>query len=334
VVGTNRWFDDQPSGDMALKRKSREFEIFSLSFLDVISCGFGAVVLLVLIFPFSESVQPKFTSETKRMLEEVIDAKARVTSLETTLEKELVSLQEIEERLTRDKTKSSDTQNELRVANSKAETLRENLAGLELVKRSLRSSNRASITPNTSEIRDQQVGGIPVDSDYVVFIIDTSGSMQAIWSRVTKEVENVIRIHPRIKGFQILNDNGTHLISGYSGRWISDTKARRDSVIKLFRNWKSASNSSPIEGLEVALKRYVNPSQKVSIYIFGDDYTGSTYDPVIKTLKQANTDRVTRKPLARVHAIGFLSPTSNGRFETLMREVTKQNNVWQVPERW
>lgn len=311
---------------MALKRKSREFEIFSLSFLDVISCSFGAVVLLVLISPFAESVLPKFTSETKRMLEEVLDAEARVTSLESALEKELESLQDLEERLARDKSKSADVQNELQIANSRAKSLIENLAGLELVERSLLNSNRASITQDTAQIRDEEVGGIPVDSDYVVFIIDTSGSMQAIWSRVTKEIENVIRIHPRIKGFQILNDNGTHLISGYSGRWIPDTRARRDSVIKLFRNWKSASNSSPIEGLKVALKRYVNPSQKVSIYIFGDDYTGSTYDPVIKILKQANTNRVTGKPLARVHAIGFLSSISNGRFETLMREVTKQNN--------
>jgi len=309
-----------------LKRKSREFEIFSLSFLDIISCGFGAVVLLVLISPFAESVLPNFTSETKRMLEEVLDAESRITALESALEQEIESQEEVEERLTREKTKATDAQNALRAANAQAESLSENLAGLELVERSLRNASRANITPNTSQTRDEEVGGIPVDSDYVVFIIDTSGSMQAIWNRVTKEVENVIRIHPQIKGFQILNDNGTHLISGYSGRWIPDTKARRDSVIQLFRNWKSASNSSPIEGLEVALKRYVNPSQKVSIYIFGDDYTGSSYDQVIKTLRQANTNRVTGKPLARVHAIGFLSPTSNGRFETLMREVTKQND--------
>ena len=31
-----------------MRRKRAEFEIFNLSFLDVISCGFGAVVLLVL----------------------------------------------------------------------------------------------------------------------------------------------------------------------------------------------------------------------------------------------------------------------------------------------
>jgi len=309
-----------------MKKKSREFEIFSLSFLDVISCGFGAVVLLVLISPFAESVLPDFTSETKRMLEQVLDAESRVTALQAALERETQSLEDIQEQLTREDSLAAEAKNALRGANQEAESVEENLAGLELVERSLRESQRASIRPDTSTTRDEEVGGIPVDSDYVVFIVDTSGSMKSIWSRVTREVENIINIHPRIKGFQILNDNGTHLLSGYSGRWIPDTKARRDSVIRLFRNWKSASNSSPVEGLEVALKRYVNPSQKVSIYIFGDDYTGASYDSVISTLGRMNTNRITGKRQARVHAIGFLLPTSNGRFETLMREVTQQNN--------
>lgn len=309
-----------------MKRKSRDFEIFSLSFLDIISCGFGAVVLLVLISPFSESVLPDFTSQTRNALDQVLQAEARIEGLERALEQETRELEQIREQLTREQSKAAQAKNTLRAADAEAERVSENLAGLELVERSLRDSQRASIRPDTAQTRDEEVGGIPVDSDYVVFIIDTSGSMQSIWPRVTREVENIINIHPRINGFQILNDNGTHLVGGYAGRWIPDTAARRSSVISLFRNWKSASNSSPVEGLEVALKRYVNPNQKVSIYIFGDDYTGSSYDSVIGTLKQANANRITGKPLARVHAIGFLSPTSNGRFETLMREVTRQNN--------
>ena len=309
-----------------MKRKSRDFEIFSLSFLDIISCGFGAVVLLVLISPFSESVLPDFTSQTRNALDQVLQAEARIEGLERALEQETRKLEQIREQLTREQSKAAQAKNTLRAADAEAESVSENLAGLELVERSLRDSQRASIRPDTAQTRDEEVGGIPVDSDYVVFIIDTSGSMQSIWPRVTREVENIINIHPRINGFQILNDNGTHLVGGYAGRWIPDTAARRSSVISLFRNWKSASNSSPVEGLEVALKRYVNPNQKVSIYIFGDDYTGSSYDSVIGTLKQANANRITGKPLARVHAIGFLSPTSNGRFETLMREVTRQNN--------
>ena len=39
-----------------MKRRAREFDIFNLSFLDIISCGFGAVVMLVLISKTSEDV--------------------------------------------------------------------------------------------------------------------------------------------------------------------------------------------------------------------------------------------------------------------------------------
>jgi len=31
------------------------------------------------------------------------------------------------------------------------------------------------------------------------------------------EFIKVLDIHPKVKGFQILNDNGVHLISGYAG---------------------------------------------------------------------------------------------------------------------
>ncbi|MGY8956061.1 MAG: hypothetical protein ACKVJT_03250, partial [Alphaproteobacteria bacterium] len=159
-----------------MKKKSREFEIFSLSFLDVISCGFGAVVLLVLISPFAESVLPDFTSETKRMLEQVLDAESRVTALQAALERETQSLEDIQEQLTREDSLAAEAKNALRGANQEAESVEENLAGLELVERSLRESQRASIRPDTSTTRDEEVGGIPVDSDYVVFIVDTSGS--------------------------------------------------------------------------------------------------------------------------------------------------------------
>ena len=47
--------------------------------------------------------------------------------------------------------------------------------GLSLVQSTL---NQASIKPEKRQnIRDEEVGGIPVDSDYIIFIVDTSGSM-------------------------------------------------------------------------------------------------------------------------------------------------------------
>jgi hypothetical protein len=221
---------------------------------------------------------------------------------------------------------SDQTMQQQQSASEKSEKLQKTLSGLELVQTSLTRLKRSSISQGSTLKRDVEVGGIPVDSDYVIFIVDTSGSMKEIWNRVTSELENIIRIHPKIKGFQILNDNGTHILSGYEGRWIPDTPKRRESVISLFKTWNSASNSSPVEGLEVALRRYANPNTKLSIYIFGDEYSGASYDPVINALVNLNTNRVSGANLARIHAVGFISNYSTGRFATLMREVTRRNN--------
>tara|TARA_R110002110_G_scaffold376568_2_gene586722 strand:- start:232070 stop:233023 length:954 start_codon:yes stop_codon:yes gene_type:complete len=309
-----------------MRRKRAEFEIFNLSFLDIISCGFGAVVLLVLISPFGVSDEVGGTDETSSLLQRLIGTEARIEQLEAALGREAETLAATRARLEAEGAAVGTAERDLRSASDTAAELARNVEGLQTVESALRNQARAGVSAPDAAPRDAEVGGIPVDAEYVVFVVDTSGSMQSIWERVTREVENIIRVHPQIKGFQVLNDNGTHLIGGYRGRWIPDTKGARDRAIRLFRSWKSASNSSPVEGLEVALKRYVKPNEKVSIYIFGDDYTGSSYDPVIATLSRLNKNRITGEPKARVHAIGFISLQTEGRFETLMREVTRQNN--------
>ena len=309
-----------------MRRKRAEFEVFSLSFLDVISCGFGAVVLLVLISPFGVSNEAGGTDETATLLQRLIGTETRIEELQGALARERATLEATRAELAAGGVAVDAAERELRSASEQATARARDVEGLQTVESALRNQARAGVSAPENTLRDAEVGGIPVDSEYVVFVVDTSGSMQSIWERVTREVENIIRIHPQIKGFQVLNDNGTHLIGGYSGRWIPDTKGARERAIRLFRSWKSASNSSPVEGLEVALKRYVRPDQKVSIYIFGDEYTGASYDPVIATLSRLNTNRITGEPKARVHAIGFLSLRTDGRFETLMREVTRRSN--------
>jgi hypothetical protein len=309
-----------------MRRRARDFDIFNISFLDVISCGLGAVVLIVLISAYAEAPSPAAQPDVAPLLDEVLATDRRVGTLAAALDaanEALTSRQLLRERLEAD---AAGKDAALARTGEAANTLDADMQGLALVQQALDRQRRSSISRNTATERDAEVGGIPVDSDYVVFVIDTSGSMKRIWDRVTREVENVIRIHPSIRGFQVLNDNGVHILSGYAGRWIPDTPRMRENVIDLLETWNSASNSSPVEGLEIALKRYVNPNNRVSIYIFGDEYSGSSYDPVIEALVRQNTNRATGGRLARVHAIGFLSPFSTGRFATLMREVTRRND--------
>ena len=305
-----------------MKPQRRTFDIFSLSFLDVVSCGFGAVILLVLISDFSEAVTPQLQARTEALLRAILGAEAEADDLRADLSDRQAEAAARAAALAKLRAAAEAARQSVRTSKDENLVLDNNLAGLTLVEQSVK---RAAVQQETAQESDEEVGGIPVDSDYVVFIVDTSGSMQQIWGRVTQELENVITIHPQIKGFQILNDNGAHLISGYAGRWIPDTPRRRQNVIRLFRTWNSTSNSSPVEGLHIALQRYARPNIKLSIYIFGDDYTGGSYDPVIEALHRLNTDAATGKRLAKVHAVGFVSPHTKDRFPILMRELTRQN---------
>lgn len=306
-----------------MKLNKRQFEIFNLSFLDVISCGFGAVVLLVLISNYSEFTATADGDETLKLLNNVLDAEQVVDDLRGQLDESVALLESKETLLSTFQDNAESLQRSLSAAAAQNQDLQAQSDGLSLVQASLK---RSSIRPSTTNTRDDEVGGIPVDSDYVIFIVDTSGSMKDIWGRVSQEIENVINIHPKIKGFQIINDNGAHLISAYQGRWIPDTPKRRASVISLFKGWNSASNSSPVEGLKAALKQYAKPGVSLSIYIFGDDYTGASYDPVIEMLVKMNTNRVSGKRLAKVHGVGFVSGYSTNRFSILMREVARRND--------
>ncbi|MEH6576565.1 MAG: hypothetical protein V7731_05750 [Amphritea sp.] len=300
----------------------REFEIFNLSFLDIISCGFGAVVLLVLISNTSDQEPSSELNAVTDLLRNVFMAEARLADLSKALDSAEQQLAEYSRNKEVLNVEQQQIQKKLSAKEGLSVQLQNDSKSLELIQASLK---RTSTPISTTNKRDIEVGGIPVDSDYVIFIIDTSGSMKNIWGRVIRELENILDIHPQVKGFQILNDNGSYLISAYVGKWIKDTPKRRKNVIDALRQWNKASNSSPVEGLEVALKTYAKAGASLSIYIFGDDYTGSSYDKVINSLSRLNTNRINGKTLAKVHGVGFLSNQSANRFSILMREVTRRN---------
>lgn len=305
-----------------MKRKPRALEIFSLSFLDIISCGFGAVVLLVLISNNAEAPGGTDTAIFRNMLNQVMAAQAQADERAG----ELAEVEAAGKAKVIVGTRLAGVQDDLRRTAEAAQARLDRLAGELAALSGLRKQmQQAAVSTPTAKERDAEVGGIPVDSDYVVFIVDTSGSMQDVWDRVVQEISNIISIHPKVQGFQILNDNGAHLISAYEGRWIPDTPRLRRSAIDLLSGWQSLSNSSPVEGLEVALERYVTPGEKVSIYIFGDDYSGGSFDPVIRTLDRLNEAPDGGGPMARVHGIGFGAMPMKITFATLMREVTRRN---------
>lgn len=307
-----------------MKIKKRDFDVFNLSFLDIITCGFGAVILLVLIFHNDNSSLQFSTDKTENQLDRIVMLSSIIDKLTQKIDQQ--------KKLNEDQlAESVNLGNSIQVylqSLSKKEREKEKLAGdLDGLSQVQSSLEKISIAPSTSNtMRDDEVGGIPVDSDHVIFVIDTSGSMQAIWNRVTQEIINILTIHPQVKGFQILDDQGRSILSGYSGRWIPDIPSRRKSVMRFFKNWQSASNSSPVEGIMTALKQYKRQGHTIAIYVFGDDYTGDSYDKVIARITKMNARQENGKYLAKIHAVAFPSQYTTDRFAILMRELTRKNN--------
>ena len=298
------------------RRKGIENTLFS--FLDVISCGFGAIVMLVLIYKFNPS----------NRVENFVDETAYLIKLDE-LQSINKELKKINEQLTTDfleinqeflETKSSIKNKEviLDSIEIKKRDLEDSVEALKIVEENLTTFS----LKKKKIIRDIEVGGIPVDSEYIIFIVDTSGSMLRIWDKVSKKIENILKIHPSVKGFQILNDMGVPLISAYENKWIPDTSTWRKNSIKLFKLWSIASNSSPLEGIEWALIKYSDPRKSIAIYVMGDDYTGGNYDIAINKITKLNKKK---KFKTRIHAIGFLAQDTTDRFSIIMREITKQN---------
>ena len=182
--------------------------------------------------------------------------------------------------------------------------------------------------------KNQLIGGIPVDSDYIIFVIDTSGSMYSYaWERVLKEVQATLSIYPQVKGIQVMNDMGNYMFSSFRGKWIPDSPARRKVILQNLRSWSIFSNSSPVEGIERAIRAFAAPGKKISIYVFGDEFTGNSIAAVVDAVDRINREDANGNRLVRIHAVGFpvqfiRAPhlqTTGIRFATLMRELTRRN---------
>ena len=229
---------------MRSKRRKRNINIFSLSFLDCICCGFGAIILLFVLSRFSESNIIEEKSE---------DLKARIVRME----KELVQLrgdtQVLNRQLTQKSEQLSDQTRKLARLQGDLSAVEGSFTGSssdseaqEIIRDRL-SRARQELTAEMKRLLKQQpprtdstVGGIPVDSEYIIFIIDTSGSMQRnAWPLVLRKLRETLDVYPKVKGIQVMNDMGTYMFSQYRGRWIPDTPGRRRAIISNLYNLAS-----------------------------------------------------------------------------------------------
>ncbi len=318
--------------------KRRGPEEFSLSFLDVICCGFGAVILLLMI---TKTVQPQIIEASTVNLEglvadlqqQVFEIRGETKILNRDLNAKHKQLSEYEEKI-------AILRGQLASAKSRYDSIQVETNSNDIITQQLAVA-RQSLTEEMQRLLGSQhlsknnlIGGIPVDSEYIIFVIDTSGSMFSYsWERMIAELEATLSIYPEVKGIQIMNDMGNYMFSRYRGQWIPDTEGRRKIIVQNLRNWNVFSNSSPVEGITQAIRTFYDPNKKISIYVFGDEFTGESIAQVVDTVDRINREDASGERRVRIHGVGFpvqfiRAPhlqTTGIRFATLMRELAYRN---------
>jgi len=292
-------------------------------------------VLLLIIAKIGD---PSATSELESNLIESIEQKQKALfnvrgearELDERLKSRQEQLSELNQRIARLKEQLASVSKQ---AAELAQSQSEEKQNLQLVLQVLTEEMERLLGPNFTQSNDL-VGGIPADSDYIIFVIDTSGSMQsAAWKKVQTEMLNILDVYPEVKGLQIMNDMGQFMFTQSDKEWIPDSPQMRELIIDKLSSWAPFSNSSPVEGIENAIKTFYKPDRKISIYTLGDDFQGRSINKVVRVIDSLNIANRNDERLVRIHAIGFpvhlrpgVSPNRSAiRFAALMRELSYSN---------
>ena len=322
-----------------MRGRRREVETGSLSFLDAICCGFGAIILLLVLTKIFEPIRleeshvelegliARYQLELHEILGETeIIQRERSSTIER-VEEDETQIASLEEELTRIRAEFLATTDDADITMDLAGRLAE-------AKQRLTEEMQRLLADYRPDPEDYKVGGIPVDSEYIIFIIDTSGSMRRYaWNRVQQQIRETLEVYPQVKGIQVFNDMGEYMFKSYRNEWIPDTQGRRDAIIDALRNWQAFSNSSPREGILEAIDTFYDPDKKISLYVYSDDFASGSINAVVREVDRRNLAGADGQRRVRIHAVAFpvYYEVTNGellsaaRFAILMRVLCQRN---------
>ncbi|MDP3072440.1 MAG: hypothetical protein Q8N18_19260 [Opitutaceae bacterium] len=248
---------------MAHTRKRRDTEVFSLSFLDCICCGFGAVILIFILTVTKKTDVDKADVDIAR--ERLRAAQTNTLSTQQELDRIArilaavqLELQDLNAKSEQDQLKLSDRKRDLLLMLQQTGALKDALHSLLGEKKALPTEDVAPPVPIPNIDRRQYLTGVKLHGEFVVFIVRTSGSMldETIdgavarlgdtdrqkreapkWQRVVQSLEWMLASLEEGTRFQILlfADETTPILPTRGDEWFStkDRKTMSEVITKL-----------------------------------------------------------------------------------------------------
>ena len=319
--------------------KRRQIEVFSLSFLDCLCCGFGAILLLFILSigsgkagveseiddPTLQAMRAQLAQIEADVAQKAALLEASINSKQTEQERQRIQslIQELESTL-------ADLQQEF---DSKQANLSTSQQAAAEATRLLQSFKHEDLPPI----------GLPADATHVAFIIDTSGSMRNQHTNqlhfvVIEQITELLDSLPEVKSIQFIDTSGNYMLRDRRGFWLTDTPGLRQQALRAVLNYPILSVSDPEPGVRKAfrdLQQNIEPSDSMSLYVIGDDFRGSTQSFLLKLDRLNPRDSTTGKRPASISAIGFPTlinpfqigaPQGNARFANIMREIAEAHD--------
>lgn len=165
-----------------MKRRKRETEIFSLSFLDCICCGFGAVLLLFVltvgkksdtIISIQATIEQKIGQMDNDISNKEKELKALQRSLTTIRNRNRYATVEIVEK----KKMQTELEDEFALLLAQLASMEEDLGKLLDDKENMPMQEDKPPIPIPNAIRRQYLTGFDIQGDNVLFLIEASGGM-------------------------------------------------------------------------------------------------------------------------------------------------------------
>jgi len=265
--------------------KNRRFNAFSLSFLDIMACGFGAVTLLFLILRHSvvEEVQPdpKLSSEVQMLKADVKEAEEERSELLNSiedLELQLVTAQGLSKRFLTDldeleESIQSDPEEQIAMLRRQVEELEDETAKMEEVEFG------DKVRQFLGEGDRQYLTGMVLGGERVMVLVDGSASMLADtvvnavrrrnmapekriespkWQWTVRTVEWLLAQLPPSSRFQvyIFNTETFAAMVGSEGEWLdaADSLQLEEAVEGL--NAYAPEGGTSLENAIIALKDF------------------------------------------------------------------------------
>jgi len=318
-------------------RRRRSVEVFSLSFLDCICCGFGAMILLLVLTEIGRPVvleksRKDLDGQIRALSERLYEIRGETDQLTRELQGSRVTLEHEHQRLARLSGELSAIQGQYASSTQDASVSNHVEGELVAAYQKLSTEMQRLLQQRARRPATEAIGGIPVDSEYIIFVVDTSDSMtDNHWDANLAIIDEILGFYPHVSGLQIMNDQGTYMFEQTRGKWLTDSTEQRAEIRRRARHWTPFSQSNPVPGMEEAIRTYWAADKRISVFVLGDEFTGKSIQAALDGISALNKPGPDGRRVVRIHAIGFpegtgMSPDTNIRFAALMRLVCAQNN--------